>query len=209
MQVRLVSHDTLFSADITREMLIELAVDAYGYTKAAAEKLASQALRTKVAQESNGTEPRGRNRESSADLECAKLRTILDQKAHADDFPYGHAYVTGTWKYEFQCLPDVKPAPKAKAEPDLDISKAGANTRKGGARSKLTGAYEIVKRSGPTAESDPAKWEIWQHVWANTSFEAFFKAAPAKGLTKTGRLITAASEIQWAVKSGWIKPVAA
>lgn len=187
MQTRSVTQSALFSAAFTRDMLIELAVGCEFYTLEAATKLADATL--------------SKPSKTMANLDCAKLRTVLDKKLHdAPEDQFGH-YKTGEMDFDFQCLPD------------LDIGRAGANTKRQTAdkgdkaprqpKSKLSGAYRTVKKAG-NAEADAGKWEIWQHVWNCASFEEFFAAAPVKAVTKTGRVITASSEINWALKSGWI-----
>jgi hypothetical protein len=185
MQTVSVTRTALFSVEFTRAMLIELAVGCKFYTVEAAIKLADQTL--------------AKAGKTMAALDCAKLRTILDKKlTDAPDDQFGH-YKTGEMDYDFECLAD------------LDIGKAGANTKRGGASaprkssSKLAGAYTVVKKSG-VAEKDEGKWAIWQHVWSCTTFEEFFAKAPTKSVTKTDRVISAASEINWAIKSGWIAP---
>ncbi len=73
---------------------------------------------------------------------------------------------------------------------------------------KQEGAYHVAKRPGTksTEATDPAKWAIWQHVWECSTFEDFYAKAPAKATRSTGKPITAASEIGWALKQGWIVP---
>jgi hypothetical protein len=203
MQKILVTKSSLQSTVVTRAMLLELAVTKFGYTESAANKLADQKLKTREAQHANGDAGRGT---SSADLECAKLRTILLQKFAADDCDDGAFFSAGEFYFEFQHLPDLK------------MGNAGKNTKGTGTKraasaprvSKLVGAYEVVKQAGPTADSDAGKWDIWQHVWTCDSFESFFATAPKKGVTTaTQRVVSASSEIGWAVKQGWIRPVAA
>lgn len=190
MQTRSVTQSALFSADFTRAMLIELAVGCGFYTLEAVTKLAEQKL--------------AKPSKNLAGLECCKLRTVLDKKLHdAAEEDYGH-YKTGEMDYDFTCLPDL----------DLDIGRAGANTKRERktadpsspkAKATRTGGYTVTKKSG-VADADEGKWAIWQHVWTCTSFEEYFAKAPAKSVTKTGRVISASSEIAWAVKSGWITP---
>lgn len=190
MQEVTITKSALFSAAFTRDMLLEVAVKLCGYSMEAAVKLAD----SKLAKPSK----------LMAGLEAAKLRTVLDQKlSQSPDEEYGELYRTEALTWEFECLPD------------LDIGNAGRNTKRntGGATgakraSKLSGAYEVVKKAG-NAEADEGKWAIWQYVWNCVSFEEYFAHAPAKSVTKTGRVISASSEIQWAVKSGWIKPISA
>jgi hypothetical protein len=192
MQTRSVTQSAIFSAEFTRAMLVELAVGCGFYTEEAANKLANQDL--------------SKPSKTMASLDCAKLRTVLDKKLHdAAEEDFGH-YKTGEMDYDFNCLPD------------LDIGNAGKNTKRErkaadpsqpkAPKSKLAGAYNIVKKAG-NAEADAGKWEIWSHIWSCSSFEEFFAQCPAKAMTKTGRVVTASSEIQWAIKSGWIAQVAA
>jgi hypothetical protein len=173
-----VTRDLLLSADFTRDMLLELSVGTGAYTIQGATQMADAKM--------------SRPSKILAGLDCPKLRTALIQKfevMYPDFTEKGFMYN------------------EQKVEEDLDIGKAGANNKRksGGRASSLKGEYEIVKKTG-NAESDEGKWAIWQHVWACKSFEEFFAVAPVKSITKTGRVITASSEIQWALKSGWIKP---
>lgn len=173
-----ITRDSILSAAVTCDMLVELAVSHCGYTADVAKDLATKTL--------------SRPSKLLQGLDCAKLRTIVAQKLELIA-----GFTDGVFSHCFVCLKD---------EADEDISKAGANT--GGVRrgSKLAGAYYVAKK--PTSASvlggDAGKWEIWQHVWNCASFEEFFKAAPAKGVTSTNRPISASTEINWAVKSGWI-----
>lgn len=100
----------------------------------------------------------------------------------------------GKMEFEMQHLPDP-------------LAQLAANKSAGRKDTvALKGAY-VVKNSNAlkcTAESDPGKWSIWQHVWACKSFEEYFAKAPKKATTRTDRLITASSEIRWALKCGWI-----
>lgn len=202
MQTVQVTASAIFSAAFTVPMVMELAVSPFvGYTQAAAEKLASEQL-------AKGSAKRGNRSTASGDLPAAKLRTCIVNKLQnnpdiADTFAEANGFA-----FEFNCLAD-----------EQDMSKAGANKAKRntgagsskGATGDLTGAY-VVKKQGVkcSAETDAGKWEIWQHVWACQSFEEFFAKCPAKGVTsKTNRVITARSEILWALKSKWIEKVAA
>jgi hypothetical protein len=192
MQTRSVTQSALFSTAFTRDMLIELAVGCQFYSAEAATKLADQQL--------------SKPSKTMANLDCAKLRTVLDKKLHdAAEEDFGH-YKTGEMDFDFNCLPD------------LDIGNAGRNTKRERkaadpsapkvARSTLAGGYQVAKRpASPSVNGgDEGKWEIWQHVWNCVSFEEYFAAAPAKAVTtKTGRVVTASSCIHWALKSGWIK----
>lgn len=97
-----------------------------------------------------------------------------------------------------------------KAEPEMDIGKAGANNkRKSGVRTgKHSGAYEIVKVVKAT--NDEAKEAaLRQHIWTSATVEEYYKKADAKYVSKTGRVVTATDELNWAFKNGWIKPVQA
>lgn len=173
-----VTRDYLLAATTTRAMLIELAVETGAFTPAGAQQMADATMR--------------KPSKLVANLDCPKLRTSLIQKFEVM-YP---EFTTNGFVYN----------PVAEAEPEMDIGKAGANNKRKATASKLTGEYEVVKKAG-NAEADEGKWAIWQHVWACTSFEDYFAKAPAKSVTKTNRVITAASEIGWALKSGWIKPV--
>jgi hypothetical protein len=184
-------------------MLMELAQHAFvGYSAEAAEKLAAQQL--KGGTRGNGRTGKGAS-EGVADLQAPKLRNCVVNKLQ-DSADVGDTFKTGSMEFEFNCLED------------LDMGTAGANKTKRASKPRaasavgeMTGNYTIVKRTGlkASAETDSGKWEIWQHVWACNSFEEFFAKAPAKGTTKTGRIITARSEIKWAMLSGWIKPTVA
>lgn len=191
MQIVTVTKSALFSEAFTIAMLTEVGVRYLGMSEEAVTKTATATL--------------AKASKTMANVSYAKLRTVIATKLgnHPD---YNDTFNSGELQLEFDCLPD------------LDIGKAGANkrTRKttstGEAATKRatgatprTGAYKVAKRSG-SMEADPGKWEIWQHVWACSSFEEYFAKSPAKGVTKTGRVITAASEMGWAIKSGWIVP---
>lgn len=201
MQVIQVTANAIFSAAFTVPMVMELAVSPFvGYTQDAAEKLAAQQL-------AKGSAKRGAKSTASGDLPAAKLRTcIVNKLQNNPDINATFAEANG-FAFEFNCLED------------LDMGNAGANKakRNTGAGSNnratkqdLAGAYVVLKQGVKcTAETDAGKWEIWQHVWACNSFEEFFSKAPAKAVTKTQRVITARSEILWAIKSGWIKAATA
>lgn len=194
MQIVTVTKAAIFSEAFTIAMLTEVGVRYLGMSDEAVAKTATATL--------------AKPSKTMANVSYAKLRTVIATKLgnHPD---YNDTFNEGKLELEFDCLPD------------LDIGKAGANrrTRKASAAdgttpkrttgaTPRTGAYKVAKRAG-SAEADPGKWEIWQHVWTCTSFEEFFAKAPAKGVTKTGRVITASSEMSWAIKSGWIVPEAA
>ena len=192
MQIVTVTKSALFSEAFTFAMLTEVAVRYLGMSDEAVAKTATATL--------------AKASKTVANVSYAKLRTVIATKLgnHPD---YNDTFNSGELQLEFDCLPD------------LDISKAGANkrTRKTApageattkrapaGRTPRTGAYKVAKRSG-SMETDAGKWEIWQHVWSCSSFEEYFTKSPAKGVTKTGRVITAASEMGWAIKSGWIVP---
>lgn len=196
MQVITVTKDFLFSTQCTLEMLTEIAMhkDFIGMSQDAVTKLANQELR-------NGSTRKGSKSSASGDLPHAKLRTVIVQKLQ-DSPTVGETFKAGTMQFEMQCLPD------------MDINQAGANKQRsssGGraAAQELKGAYvrtDKLKNCKCTEASDPDKWAIWKFVWECNSFEEFFAKAPKKGHTKTGRPITAASEMRWAVNSGWVKP---
>lgn len=190
MQIVTVTKTALFSEAFTLAMLTEVGVRYLGMSEEAIAKTAAATL--------------AKPSKTMANVSYAKLRTVIATKLgnHPD---YNDTFNSGELQLEFDCLPD------------LDIGKAGANKRsrktttdKTGAKratggTPRTGAYKVVKRAG-VAEADAGKWEIWQHVWSCSSFEEYFEKAPAKGVTKTGRVITAASEMSWAIKAGWIVP---
>ena len=191
MQIVTVTKSALFSEAFTFAMLTEVAMRYLGMSDEAVAKTATATL--------------AKASKTMASVSYAKLRTVIATKLgnHPD---YNDTFNSGELQLEFECLPD------------LDIGKAGANkrTRKttstGEATTKRatgatprTGAYKVAKRSG-SMEADAGKWEIWQHVWSCSSFEEYFAKSPTKGVTKTGRVITAASEMGWAIKSGWIVP---
>lgn len=190
MQIVTVTKSALFSEAFTIAMLTELGSRYLGMSDEAIAKTAAATL--------------AKPSKDMINLSYAKLRTVLATKL-GNSPDYDATFKEGKLELEFDCLPD------------LDIGKAGANkrTRKtaGDATAKRTpvgrtprtGAYKVAKRSG-SMEADAGKWEIWQHVWACSSFEEYFAKSPAKGVTKTGRVITAASEMGWAIKSGWIVP---
>lgn len=198
MQVKTVTTDFIFSTACNFEMLQELCIhkDFGGMTQAQVSTAAKQDLK----KASKGT---GNKTNGTGDLPNAKLRTILVKKLQESP-TVGETFKEGKMQFEFNCLPD------------LDMGNAGANKTKRGASTqgvkgaKLEGAYEVVCKTKLkcTAESDPDKWAIWQHIWECNSFEEFFNKAPAKGARRSGKPISAASEIRWAVERGWIKPKA-
>lgn len=188
MQTIRTTKSAILSAAFTCDMLKELAVSYLGYSQEAADKMATQTL--------------SKASKDVAKLDCQKLRTTLLQKLE-QSADYGETFKSGELDLDYACLPD------------LDMGNAGKNSRRaGGGRKSVTGdlkgAYEVVKRGLKcTADTDPEKFALWELIWGNTSFEAVFAAASPKYVTKTGRVITPTSELRWAVKSGWIKPVAA
>ena len=185
MQTINVTKSFILSADCTLAMLREIAVRYLHCTDKAVDALTHATLRNASAE--------------VAKLDHAKLRTVILTKFGNDSCEHGAFFAAGDLMLELACLPDL----------ELDMGAAGANTKKAGAKraSKLAGAYVVTKARDMSG--DAGKQEIWQHVWSCTTFEEFFAKAPAKAFTtKTNRLITAASEIAWAVKSGWVTPVA-
>ncbi len=193
MQEVTVTRAALTSEFFTLDMLSEVAMRMFAKGEDWVKKMAEGTL--------------SKPSKAYASLSYNKLRTTLDKlltDSPADE--YGELYAKGELTWEFECLPD------------LDIGNAGKNTkreRKASTsdvpktkRSKLSGAYTVAKKAG-VADKDEGKWAIWQHVWSCTSFEEYFAKAPTKSVTATGRLITASSEINWAVKSGWIVPQSA
>lgn len=176
-----VTRDTILTADVTRAMLIELATRQCGYAGNIAAELADKTL----------SKPSALLKK----LDCQKLRTVLIQKLEQVA-----GFNEGKFTFAFTCL---------KADPDdMDIGKAGANN--GGSRktsSKLTGEYHVARRTTNESSNggDAGKWEIWEHIWNCTTFEEFFAKAPAKAQKKSGTIITPASEMNYAIRSGMIK----
>lgn len=194
MQVKTVTSDFLFSNDCTLEMLTEIAThkDFCAMSQEAVTKLASQQLK-------NGSQKKGSKSHASGDMPYAKLRTVIVQKLQ-DSPAQGDVFKAGQMQFEFVCLPD------------MDINSAGKNKAKSSGTkatsTELKGAYTVEKKGlKASEETDPGKWAIWQHIWTCTSFEEYFAKAPKKAVTRTNRVITASSEIRWALKSKWIKPV--
>lgn len=202
MQIVKISAPFISTAACTQPMLFELAQHAFvGYSLAAVEKLAAEQL--KGASKGNGRAGRGASA-GVGDLPMGKLRTCVVNKL--DNNPdVAEAFKSGEMEFEFNCLAD------------LDMGTAGANKskRQSGPRATsavgtMAGAYTVVKQGVKcTPETDAGKYEIWQHVWACNSFEEYFAKAPAKAVTKTGRVITARSEMLWAIKSNWVKATVA
>lgn len=181
-------------AIVTPAMVAELAT--MFYSNEAIAKMQTQTLK----------KPSGNGRAKSSGMhDCpdAKLRTCVLQKLQqpneiVTEFSHGNSF-----EWEFKCLEDVAPEP--------DINAAGQNNAKRQTKrnGKLAGAYVVVRKDGLrcTQESDPEKFALWQHVWNSGTFEQYFQNAPAKAVTRTGRIITASSEMLWAIKCGWVKPV--
>lgn len=203
MQIRKVANKDFFNATVvTPEMVVELAKglglsDAY-ITKTLSQKLAK-------ASQGNGGRSNG-----VGNLPDAKLRTVVMQKLQQpNDLVTGFAEPDASFEYEFACFPDEQPEP--------DIGAAGANKTRKTASAPRTGgsvtqkgAYTVVKRGLKCSyETDPEKFALWQFIWESPSFEVYYANAPKKAVTRTGRIITAASEMAWAIKSGWVVPVAA
>ena len=186
MQKLNITKSFILSAECTLEILREVALKCLHCTDAAINKLAGQPLK-------------GASKDVEK-LDHPKLRTVILTKFGNDNCEYGAKFASGELFVSIDHLPDL----------ELDMGKAGENTKKTSAKraSKLAGAYVVVKARDMSG--DEGKQAIWKFVWECSTFEDFFAKAPGKSVTsKTGRLITASSEIQWAVKSGWIKPVAA
>lgn len=192
MQVITVTSGFIFSNECTFDMLKEIAThkDFAGMSDKAVEQLAKQQL-------NKASGGKGGKSNGVGDLQYAKLRTVLVNKLQ-DSQEQGAVFKEGKMQFEFTCLPD------------LDIGKAGANKQqktKSNAPAQK-GEYVVTgKGKGKcTEDTDAGKWAIWQHIWNSTSFEEYYSKAPKKGVTKTGRVITAASEMGWAIKSGWVAP---
>lgn len=87
------------------------------------------------------------------------------------------------------------------AEPD--IGKAGANNKKAGrSKSTLAGGYTIVKNGARVKDNDP-KAPIWDAIFSSATFEEVFAKAPPK-VVRGKTIVTPASCLAWAIKSGWI-----
>lgn len=200
MQIRKITQQDLFNTEVlSHDMVVELCL-AIGMTQGAIDKLSKQPLN-----KASGTGRRGSA--GVADLPDGKLRTMLGTKLQNANDLVSNFGQGASFEFEFKCLPDIAPEP--------DINAAGQNTTKrttraAGQPTTLTGAYVVVRKDGLkcTPESDPEKFALWQHVWNSGTFEQYFATAPKKAVTRTGRIITAASEMQWAIKSGWVKPAA-
>lgn len=120
-----------------------------------------------------------------------------------------HLSSTGVDFVELENLPSDL-AREQQAE--QDIGNAGKNNKAGRrATTKWHGAYEVVKdgrRAGSTDEDS----EIFNALYTCSSFEEFFAKAPAKevlrGKKHENRVNTANASVGYAVKNGWIKPLA-
>lgn len=203
MQVIKITSAAFLTEAVTCEQVVQIAL-ALGLSQVYCDKMLSQSL--SGASKGNGGKGKGGS-SGVGNLSCAKLRTIVMKKLQEpNDLVTDFASANGSFDFEFTgpSFPDLAP--------EQDINAAGKNKRGTGAprASKLTGAYTVVKQGLKcTAEQDAEKFALWQHVWNCNSFEQYFAVAPTKAITKTGRIITAASEMAWAVKSGWVKPVVA
>lgn len=203
MQIRKIAYADFFNATVvTPEMVRQLAA-GLGMSQDAIEKLANQ----KLSKASGG---KGGRTNGAADCPDAKLRTVVLNKLQntndlVSNFSHGVSF-----EYEFhgEAFPDETPEP--------DINAAGANkqrarkatgTKATGVSAVQKGAYTVAKQGLKcTAEQDPEKFALWQHVWNSKTFEEYYANAPKKAVTRTGRIITAASEMAWAIKSGWVVP---
>ena len=191
MRVITISQDFIFSQACTEAMLFEIAThkDFGGLSQVAADKLAKQHL-------SKPSGGKGGKSNGVGDLPLAKLRTVLVNKLQNNP-DIAQVFKEGNLQFEMQHLQEET------------MASAGANKQRATRQpsSKLTGDYVVAKKGLKcTAETDPGKWAIWQHVWECNNFEQYFAKAPKKGVTRTGRVITASSEMLWAVKSGWVVP---
>lgn len=196
MNTVLVSKDSLFSNLFDCHMLIELAVSAKFYSKEAATDMAYKPL-SKPSKVLEG-------------LVCPRIRTALVQKFSQST--YKDSFNAGTMTWDLESAPSPKPEAKAPEAPEMDISSAGKNSKGTKRASKLSGAYVVSKRTkvgGPTNGGDEGMYEIWKHIWNCLSFEEYFAKAPAKAQKKSGTIITAAGEMNYAVRSGFVTPVVA
>lgn len=183
MQVVLITRNLLESITCTEPMLLELLTSTLGYSEEAAGRIMAEQL--------------AKPGKAYKDLPHNKARTILIQKLsqhehHSADFNAGRLRVA------LNCLATPE-EPKAQQQAQGEQKARTGNM--GARKTDLTGPYWVAKRKDP---QDAGKDLIWDHMWACSSFEEFFKAAPAKGVTKTGRVISAYSEIAYAVKCGWL-----
>jgi hypothetical protein len=205
MQVIKVTSAAFFTEAVTCEQVCQIAL-GLGLTQDYVDAMLAQSL--KGASKGNGGKGKGGSN-GVGNLSCAKLRTIVMQKlTQPNDLVSNFADPAGSFEFEFTGpnFPDLAP--------EQDINAAGSNKKASGARprstnGKLSGAYVVVKCGLKcTEQSDPEKYALWQHVWTSGTFEQYFANAPKKAVTCTGRIITASSEMLWAVKCGWVKPVA-
>lgn len=201
MQVRKIAYNDFFNATVvTPEMVAQLAA-GLGLSPEYIAKMQAQSL-------AKGSGGKGGKSSGAADCPDAKLRTIVLKKLQEpNDIVTGFAQGC-EFEFEFNgaSFPDETPEP--------DINAAGANkqrkarTNTGKVAGAQKGAYRVVKQGLKcTVEQDPEKFALWQHVWNSGTFEQYYAKAPAKAITRTGRIITAASEMAWAIKSGWVVPV--
>lgn len=201
MKVITVKYADFFNATVVTTEMVEQIAAALGMTAEAIAKLKAQ----KLAKASGG---KGGRSNGTADLPDGKLRTVVSTKlANQND------YVTG-WGQGAEFEFEFNGPNFAEEQPEPDINAAGANKqRKARSTGQRTngvqkGAYRVVKQGLKcTAEQDPEKFKLWQFVWQCGTFEEYYAKAPAKAITRTGRIITAASEMAWAIKSGWVVPV--
>lgn len=206
MQVIKVTSAAFLTETVTCEMVCQLA-KALGLSQDYIDTMLAQSL--KGASKGNGRSGKGGSN-GVGNLSCAKLRTVVMKKlSEPNDLVTDFASPNGSFEFEFtgESFPD------APVQPDINAAgknKKGTGARPAAPRTNLSGAYVVVKRGLKcTAEQDPEKAALWQFVWESGTFEQYFAKAPKKAVTKTGRIITAASEMAWAIKSGWVKPVAA
>jgi len=177
-QTMRVTRDSLLSEALAAAQLAEL-LAMLGYNENQTKRIMGESLRNA----SRGTEHLSHNKARTT--ACKKLE---EHKEWAAKFTAGELDLL------FTTLPDP--------EPSASTARAAKH------RSKLSGPYHVVKQpnSPSVTGGDAGKWEIWQHVWECSSFEDYFAKAPVKAATSsTGRLITPAMEIRWALKCGWIK----
>ena len=192
MQIITVTKAALFSEYFTLDMLTELATKYLGMTADAVAKTAAATL--------------AKASKTMANVTYAKLRTVLATKL-GNSPDYNDTFNAGQLQLEFDCLPD------------LDMGKAGSNTRsKTAAGTKRTstagvnlqGAYTVgPKKFGAKCEGDKAR--VYALLFANSNFEDYFAACQAENLLKVVRegksglvTITAGEFARWAIKSGWI-----
>jgi hypothetical protein len=200
MQIHKIVCKNFFDATIVLpEMVVQLAAGL---------GLSPEYIAKVQAQKLNGaSKSRGHKGVGTDQLPDAKLRTIVLQKLQqANDLVSAFSAPDDAFEYEFTgaMFPDPQPEP--------DINAAGQNKRQRNAapanRSGVqVGAYTVAKRGLKcTAEQDPEKFALWQFIWDSGTFEQYYAKAPKKAVTRTGRIITAASEMAWAIKSGWVVP---